>query len=226
MSKGAHKKSNQSRRDPKEFAEEVIQIDRVTRVVKGGRKLRFRATVVIGNKKGKIGYGLGKSNEVTGAIKKAIDKAKKGLIEIPIDNTTIPHMVKKKFKSAKLLMMPAGPGTGILAGGPTRKIAELAGLKDILCKSFGTSNKVNVTKATFECFKLLRATPIMLKKQKERTAQRAAIQNNQARPPVAKKPEAAKPVAKANPENKAPVKEVAKAKTEKATEKKSESVKE
>ncbi|MDX9970655.1 MAG: 30S ribosomal protein S5 [Candidatus Gracilibacteria bacterium] len=174
MSKGAHKKSKQGARDPKEFQEEVIQIDRVTRVVKGGRKMRFRATVVIGNKKGKIGYGLGKSNEVTGAIKKAIDQAKKSLIEVPIDNTTIPHMAKKKFKSAKLLIMPAGPGTGIIAGGPTRKIAELAGLKDLLCKSFGTSNKVNVTKATFECFKLLKVTPIMLKKQKERASQKEA----------------------------------------------------
>jgi len=179
MSKGAHKKSNNQRRDPKEFAEEVIQIDRVTRVVKGGRKLRFRATVIIGNRKGKVGYGLGKSNEVTGAIKKAIDQAKKSLIEIPIDNTTIPHMTKTKFKAAKLLMMPAGPGTGIIAGGPTRKIAELAGLKDLLCKSFGTSNKVNVTKATFECFKLLKATPIMLKKQKEKASQQIANQNKQ-----------------------------------------------
>lgn len=206
MSKGAHKKSKQVRRDPKEFQEEVIQIDRVTRVVKGGRKMRFRATVVIGNKKGKIGYGLGKSNEVTGAIKKAIDQAKKSLIEIPIDNTTIPHMAKKKFKSAKLLMMPAGPGTGILAGGPSRKIAELAGLKDLLCKSFGTSNKVNVTKATFECLKLLKTTPIMLKKQKERASQKEAQAKIQAE--KAKMAKETKPVAKpANKEvEKKPVK--------------------
>ncbi|MFA5947363.1 MAG: 30S ribosomal protein S5 [Candidatus Gracilibacteria bacterium] len=146
------------KREAKEFDEEVIEIDRVTKVVKGGRKLRFRATVVIGNRKNKVGVGVGKSNEVTGSIQKAINKAKKNMITIPLDGTTIPHQVYIKFKSAKLLLMPASAGTGIIAGGTLRKVLTLAGIKDILSKSFGTTNKVNTTKATIEALKLLRET--------------------------------------------------------------------
>ncbi len=129
-------------REKKEFEEEVIQIDRVTRVVKGGRRLRFRATVVIGNKKGKVGVGIGKSTEVQGAIQKAISQAKKTLITVPIVGQTIPHKIKFKYKSAHLLLMPACPGTGIIAGGPLRKIIELSGIEDILSKSLGNNNKL------------------------------------------------------------------------------------
>lgn len=149
------------RKEVKEFEEEVIQIDRVTRVVKGGRKLRFRATVAIGNRKGKVGIGIGKSMEVTGAIQKAIAKAKKHLLTVKLDGSTIPHQVKLKLKSAKILLIPAGPGTGLIAGSSLRRVLELAGVKDILSKSFGTSNKVNTTKASFEALKLLKVTPRM-----------------------------------------------------------------
>lgn len=122
MAKPQNSKGRRSfKREPKEFEEEVIKIDRVTRVVKGGRRLRFRATVVIGNKKGKVGVGIGKSTEVTGAIQKAIAKAKKSLITVPMVGQTIPHRVKVKYKSAHLLLMPACPGTGIIAGGATAK---------------------------------------------------------------------------------------------------------
>ncbi|MBI4994453.1 30S ribosomal protein S5 [Candidatus Peregrinibacteria bacterium] len=131
-----------------EYEEDVLQIDRVTRVVKGGRRLRFRATVVIGNKNGKVGLGLGKSNEVVGAIKKAIHQAKKNILIVPIKNGTIPHEISIKYKSAKLMMMPASPGTGIKAGGAIRKIAELAGIKNILSKMFGNNNKITNAKAT------------------------------------------------------------------------------
>ncbi|OIP81628.1 30S ribosomal protein S5 [Candidatus Peregrinibacteria bacterium CG22_combo_CG10-13_8_21_14_all_44_10] len=147
--RGAHK-------EVKEFEEEVIQIDRVTRVVKGGRRLRFRATVAIGNKKGKIGVGIGKSVEVQGAIKKAVAKAKKDLVEINMYGETIPHRIESKFKSAKVLLIPAGEGTGIIAGGPVRKVVELAGIKNILSKSLGSNNKLNCVKATYKALASLR----------------------------------------------------------------------
>jgi small subunit ribosomal protein S5 len=142
------RKPGGNRREPSEYEEEVLQIDRVTRVVKGGRRLRFRATVVIGNKNGKVGIGIGKSHEVVGAIKKAIHQAKKSIVIVPLRNGTLPHDVKIKYKSARILMMPAGPGTGIIAGGAVRKIAELAGIKNILSKMFGCSNRITNAKAT------------------------------------------------------------------------------
>lgn len=165
MSKNAHEKSGfQKKKEVKEFDENVVQIDRVTKVVKGGRRLRFRATVVIGNRKGKVGIGVGKSNEVTGAIQKAIAKAKKGLLTVTMDGSTIPHDIKIKYKSSRLLLIPASPGTGLIAGGTIRKVLELAGIKDILSKSFGTNNKVNNTKGTFHALKMLRETPMMAKR--------------------------------------------------------------
>lgn len=131
-----------SRKEPSEYEEEVLQIDRVTRVVKGGRRLRFRATVIVGNKKGKVGMGIGKSHEVVGAIHKAIHQAKKHFIVVPLKNGTIPHELSIKYKSAKIFIMPASPGTGIIAGGAVRKIAELAGIKNMLSKMFGGRNRI------------------------------------------------------------------------------------
>lgn len=189
MAKREYQKGRKQR-EPKEFDEEVVQIDRVTRVVKGGRKLRFRATVVIGNRKGKVGIGIGKSHEVTGAIQKAIAKAKKDLLQVTLDGTTIPHKVNIKFKSAKILLLPAAPGTGIIAGGTVRKVVELAGVKDILSKRFGTTNKVNNTKATFEALKLLKETPFMVKKAAE--AKKNAAEKAKT-PTEDKKTEAKKP---------------------------------
>lgn len=133
--------------EKKEFEEEVLQIDRVTRVVKGGRRLRFRATVVVGNHNGKVGLGLGKSHEVTGAIKKATYQAKKYLLTVPLMNGTLPHEIQVKFKSAIILMKPAGPGTGIIAGGSVRKILELVGVKNVLSKILGASNRITNAKA-------------------------------------------------------------------------------
>lgn len=132
----------------KEFIEEVIQIDRVTRVVKGGRRLRFRATVVIGDKKGNVGVGLGKASDVVGGIQKAISQAKKSLIKVPIVNGTIPHQIKAKFKASRLLLMPGREGSGIIAGGAVRKVCELAGIENIVTKSLGTNNKVVNAQAT------------------------------------------------------------------------------
>lgn len=143
-------------KEAKEFEEEVLQIDRVTRVVAGGRRLRFRATVVIGNRKKRVGLGTGKANEVVIAIEKAIEKAKKNLFTVPIENDTIPHEVFIKFKAAKLLMLPAKPGTGIIAGGALRKIVELAGIKNILSKSLGTSNRLATAQASMMALQKLR----------------------------------------------------------------------
>lgn len=173
MEKRQFKKENRHVKEQKEFEEQVIKIDRVTKVVKGGRRLRFRATVVIGNRKGKVGIGLGKSNEVTGAIQKAIAQAKKDMIKVPLDGSTIPHDIKIKLKSSKILLLPAAPGTGIIAGGTIRKVLELTGVKDILSKSFGTTNKVNNTKATFEALRRLRITPLMERKAKNKREEEA-----------------------------------------------------
>lgn len=152
--RGGHRGGN--RREPSEYEEEVLQIDRVTRVVKGGRRLRFRATVVVGNKKGKVGIGIGKSNEVVIAIKKAIHQAKKDLVLVPLHNGTIPHEIRVKFKSAKILMLPASPGTGIIAGGAVRKIAELAGIKNMLSKIFGARNRITNAQATIIALRQLK----------------------------------------------------------------------
>lgn len=194
MPKPAHKKDGFVKREPKEFDEQVIQIDRVTRVVQGGRKLRFRATVAIGNRKGKIGIGIGKSNEVQGAIQKAINKAKKDLVLVVLDGSTIPHALKIKYKSARLLVMPAVPGTGLKAGGTIRKVFELAGVKDVLSKSFGANNKVNNTKVAFKALQLLVTTPMMAAK--ARAAQAKKLPTPLAAKPVEKTAEV---VAEAKP---------------------------
>lgn len=152
-------KNHQHKKEASEFEEEVIQIDRVTRVVKGGRRLRFRATVVLGDKKGKVGYGIGKSVEVPQAIQKAVSKAKKNMLMVPIYAGTIPHQVNVKFKASKILLKPASEGTGIIAGGALRKVLEVAGVKNILSKSFGSSNRVNNTKAAFKALSMLRERP-------------------------------------------------------------------
>lgn len=158
-----NKKGRGGPREPKEFDEEVIQLDRVTRVVKGGRRMRFRATVVVGNHKGKVGIGIGKSAEVQGAIQKAITLAKKSLITVPMVGQTIPHRIQVKFKAAKLLIMPACPGTGIIAGGPLRKIVELAGISDILSKSLGCNNRVTNTQAALLALSSLQEIPWLKK---------------------------------------------------------------
>lgn len=141
--------------EKREFEEEVLQIDRVTRVVKGGRRLSFRATIVIGDRKGRVGIGLGKSTEVATAIRKGLADAKKHLIRVSIKNDTIPHEVRIKYKSAKILIMPAKPGTGIIAGGATRKILALAGVRNILSKSFGTNNRIVAAQATIKALSSL-----------------------------------------------------------------------
>jgi small subunit ribosomal protein S5 len=146
-------------REPKEFDERVVQIDRVTRVVKGGRRLRFRATVVIGDKKGRVGVGVAKGSAVVLAITKAVAQAKKNLITINMHDTTIPHEVETVYCGARVFLKPASPGTGVIAGGAVRAVVEVAGIKDILSKMIGSSNKINNVYATYEALKSLSQRP-------------------------------------------------------------------
>lgn len=138
-----------------ELQDRVVNIDRVARVVRGGRRFRFRALVVSGNGKGRIGMGIAKGKDVTTAINKAADQAKKSMVDIPLNNGTIPHEVIAKHSGGKVLLKPAGPGTGVIAGGAVRDVVEALGVTDVLTKSLGSSNKVNVTYATFAALQKL-----------------------------------------------------------------------
>ncbi len=133
-----------------EYVEKLIKLNRVAKVVKGGRRFSFSALVVVGDKNGKVGYGFGKANDVSEAIRKSVEKAKKNMITIPVKNNTIPHAWEGQFKSAKVLLKPAAPGTGIIAGGPVRAVMEVSGIKDVLSKSLGSKNTMNITKAVFD----------------------------------------------------------------------------
>ena len=132
------------------FEEEVVAINRVTKVVKGGRRFRFAALVVVGNKQGKVGFGTGKATEVPEAIKKAVENAKRNIIDIPLKNSTIPHQVLGVFGGGRIVIKPAAPGTGIIAGGAARIIFDLAGIHDVLSKSLGSKTAINVVRATFQ----------------------------------------------------------------------------
>ena len=137
----------------KEFEERVVTINRVTKVVKGGRKFRFAALVVVGDRKGRVGFGTGKANEVPDAIRKASEAAKRNIINVPNIHGTIPHDVNGKFGSGHVYLRPASQGTGIIAGGPVRAVVELAGYTDILSKCLGSRTKINMVRATMEGLK-------------------------------------------------------------------------
>lgn len=152
-----------------EFEERIIQVDRVTYVVAGGKRLRFRVLVVIGDRKGRVGYGIGKATEVPESVKKAVTEAKKNLVTIPIINGTIAHELNYHFGAAHIFLKPAKAGTSIIAGGSVRAVLELAGIKNILSKILGTSNKINNVKATIEALTTLRKPEAISEKDIDKT---------------------------------------------------------
>ena len=140
-----------------EFKEKLVAVNRVSKTVKGGRNMRFSALMVVGDEKGRVGCGMGKATEIPEAIRKGIDAAKKEMRTIPISGTTIPHEVTGVFGTGKVKLLPAPEGTGVIAGGPVRAVLEAAGIKDIVTKSIGSNNKINMVKATLEGLKQLRS---------------------------------------------------------------------
>ena len=140
-----------------EFKEKLVAVNRVSKTVKGGRNMRFSALMVVGDEKGRVGCGMGKAAEIPEAIRKGLDAAKKNMHNIPMNGTTIPHEVVGEFGTGKVKLLPAPEGTGVIAGGPVRAVIEAVGIKDVVTKSIGSNNKINMVKATLEGLKQLRS---------------------------------------------------------------------
>jgi len=151
------------RRERSEYEQKLIDVRRITRVVKGGRRFRFRATMVIGNRRGKVGAGVGKGSDVAIAVSKAVEQAKKHMINVPIVDETIPYDVLIKLGAAKVFLKPAPKGTGIIAGGPVRAVMELSGIKNIFSKIYGTSNKTNNVRVAILALSKLQSRGKLLK---------------------------------------------------------------
>ncbi|HWQ96567.1 MAG TPA: 30S ribosomal protein S5 [Clostridia bacterium] len=143
-------------KEPSEFKERLVSINRVAKVVKGGKNFRFTALMVVGNEKGKVGVGLGKAAEIPEAVRKGVEDAKRHMVDVPIVGTTIPHAVEGKFGKGHVRMLPAEEGTGVIAGGPARAVLEMVGIRDIRTKSYGSNNPSNCVKATIEGLSQLR----------------------------------------------------------------------
>lgn len=166
MEKRRRRNSDGQDRERSEFDQKVVEVKRVTRVVAGGKRMRFRALVVIGDHKGRVGLGLRKGSDVSESVNKAVNAAKKNLVTLPLVNETIPHEMKVKYKSSVLMLKPARPGTGVIAGGAVRSVMELAGVKNVVSKMLGSNNKVNNIKAIFSAFKQMRSKEQLAKMRK------------------------------------------------------------
>ena len=143
--------------DSGQYAHEVLEVSRVVRVVKGGRRFRFRVSVLVGDKAGRVGFGIGKSKDVQQGVQKAQQQAEKNMISVPLHDGTIAHQVEAKFKAAHVLLKPARPGTGVIAGGSVRAVAELAGIRDLVAKAYGSPSKISNVEATLKAFQMLRS---------------------------------------------------------------------
>jgi len=148
--------NNRFEKEPSEYKERLVAINRVAKVVKGGKNFRFTALMVVGNENGKVGVGLGKAVEIPEAVRKGVEDAKRHMIEVPIVGTTIPHQVEGKFGKGHVRMLPAEEGTGVIAGGPVRAVLEMVGIRDIRTKSYGSNNPSNCVKATLDGLSQLR----------------------------------------------------------------------
>jgi small subunit ribosomal protein S5 len=166
MDKRPRKSNRDSDRQPREFDQKVVEVKRVTRVTGGGKRMRFRALVVIGDHKGRVGIGLRKGVDVAESVNKAVNAAKKNMITLPLVNDTIPHEVKVKYKSSQLIMIPARPGTGVIAGGAVRSVLDMAGVKNVISKMLGSNNKVNNVRAAYEAFRMMRSKEQILSARK------------------------------------------------------------
>ena len=150
-----NKFDKESKKEQKEFVEKLVRLNRTAKTVKGGRRMSFSALTVVGDGKGRVGYGFGKANDVSEAIRKSIDKAKRNLMFVPVKNGTLPHEMLGNYKSSSILLKPACPGTGIIAGGTVRAIMDAIGATDVISKSLGSSSPVNVVRATFNALENL-----------------------------------------------------------------------